>query len=64
MRLSRLPYAGQDEDVTAAGRTQALSEDDAEEDRPSKRIRTEFLDVYLQTLEKAIANKIKKEGAL
>ena len=53
--------AGQDEEAPEAGRTRALSEEDVEDGRPSKRIRTEFSDVYLQTLEKAIANELKKE---
>eukprot|EP00435_Cladocopium_sp_Y103_P057336 s1146_g19.t1 len=36
-------------------------EDGDQEDRPAKRLRTEFLEVYMQTLEKAIVAKLKKK---
>ena len=42
-------------------RERALPEDEHAEDRPSKRLRTEFLEVYLQSLEKAMVAKLKKE---
>ena len=55
------PYAGQDEREERGERTRTWPGLDEEEDRPAKRLRTEFLEVYMQTLEKAIANKLKKE---
>ena len=36
-------------------------EEEADEDRPSKRLRVEFLEVYMASLEKAMINKMKKE---
>ena len=53
------PYAGQDDQEQAGSRTRYLSTDEENEDRPAKRIRTEFLEVYMQSLEQAMVNILK-----
>ena len=59
---TQVATGGEDADTRASeSRTRSLPEEEDTEDRPSKRMRTEFLEVYLQSLEKAMIAKLKKE---
>eukprot|EP00435_Cladocopium_sp_Y103_P060642 s325_g22.t1 len=52
----------EEEGISPTSRVRTHSDGHEEqEDRPAKRIRTEFLEVYMQTLDKAIIAKLKKE---
>ena len=42
-------------------REEGTGQPEEEEDRPSKRLRTEFLEIYMTTIERALAAKTKKE---